>query len=156
MFYLFLFSFHYGGLAWVLRLFFRSHTHHSFLLWVSHLLFTLPYPLLHSALGIRLAFHTLIPTTAFFSGYYACFSALIPTTPLRSGYRSCFSAPIPTTPLCSGYLTYFSLSHTHIGAHNKTSYEAQAEINKTTASPKNTTFSEVYRYTIVIFPCFVI
>ncbi len=138
MFYLFLFSTNYGGLVWVLRLFFRSHPHHSTLLWVSDLLFTLPYPLLHSALGIRLAFHTLIPTIAFFSGYYACFFALIPTTPLRSGYHSCFSAPIPTTPFFSGYHTYFSAlhthysillwvlcllfySHTHIGARNKTS-----------------------------------
>lgn len=121
MFYLFLFSNNYGGLVWVLLLFFLSHTHYSILLWVSLLLFCS-----HTHYSILLwVSHLLFCSHTHYGGL-----------------------------LWVSLLLFYS--HTHIGARNKTSYEAQAEINKTTASPKNATFSEVYRYTIVIFPCFVI
>ncbi len=51
-----------------------SHTHCSALGWVSDSLFSLPYPLLCSGLGITPAFLSLMPTTLLWSGYHACFS----------------------------------------------------------------------------------
>ena len=43
--------------------FFLFHTHYFALVWVSRLLFLLPYPLLRPCLGITPTFSSLIPTT---------------------------------------------------------------------------------------------
>ena len=102
MFYPFLFSTNYGGLAWVsLLLFLLSYPLQHSSLGIT-LAFLLSYPLLHSVLDIRLTFHSLIPTTPLCSGYHACFSAL------HTHYS------ILLWVLC---LLFYS--HTHIGTRNK-------------------------------------
>ena len=108
-----------------------SHTHFSALVWVSDLLFSLPYPLLCSGLGIKLAFLPSIPTALLRAGYQTCFSSFhthcsapgwvsnllffLPYPLLCSGLgiTLAFLPPIPSALLWSGYHACFSFSHAH-------------------------------------------
>ena len=111
-----------------------SHTHCSALVWVSRLLFFLPYPLLCFGLGITLAFLPSIPIALLQAGYQTCFSSFhthcsvlvwvsrllfFLTYPLLCfglGITLAFLPSIPSALLRSGYQTCFSSSHTHCSA----------------------------------------